>query len=86
MRFVYQGKYRSNKLHQGFCRITGRNDIRVKIIIFTGRFILLGINSRYSVLLRLADNFFDVILENTSLIKDSIAERAIEVSSGENDK
>ena len=70
-----------------FCRITGRNNIRVKInIVFTGGFILLGLNSRYSVLLGLTDNLIDVIFENTSLIQGSIAERANEVSSGENNK
>ena len=48
--------------------------------------ILLGLNSRYSVFLELTDNLFDVIHENTSLIQDSIAEKANKVSSGENDK
>ena len=47
---------------------------------------LLEFNSKYSVLLGLTDNLFDVFHENTSLILDSIAERANEVSSGENDK
>ena len=36
----------------------------------------LGLNSRYSVLLGLTDNLFDVIYENASLIQDSIAKRA----------
>ena len=56
------------------------------LIVFTGGFILLGLNSRYSVLLGITDNLFDVIHENTSRIQDSIVERANEVSSGENDK
>ena len=55
-------------------------------MVFTGGFILLGLSGRYSVLLGLTDNLFDVIHENTSPIQDSIAERANEVSSGENDK
>ena len=67
-----------------FCRITGRNNIRVKInSIYRRIYILLGLNSQYSVLFGLT---FDVIHENTSHIQDLIAERANEVSSGENDK
>ena len=57
-----------------------------RLIVFTGGFILLGLNSRYSVLLGLTDNLFDVIHENTSLIQDSIAERANEVSLTKNYK
>ena len=57
-----------------------------RLILFTGGFILLGLNSKYSVLIGLTDNLFDFIHENTSLIQDSIAERANKVSSGENDK
>ena len=57
-----------------------------RLIVFTEGFILLGLNSRYSVLLRLTDNLFDVIHENTSLIQNSIVERANEVGSEENDK
>ena len=47
---------------------------------------LFGLNSRYSVLLELTDNFFDIIHKNTSLIQDSIFEKAGEASSRENDK
>ena len=52
--------------------------------MFTGRLllVLLGLNSRYSVLLGLIDNLFDVIHTNTSLIQDSIVERANEVIKG----
>ena len=55
-----------------------------RLIILTGRFTLL--NSRYSVLLELTDNLFEVIHVNTSLIQDLIVEKADEARSGENDK
>ena len=71
---------------KAFCRITGRNNIRVKINGIYGRVILLGLNSRNSVSLGLTDNLFDVIHENTFLLQDSIAEKANEVCSGENNK
>ena len=87
MRCVYQGTYRSEKLHQGFfAESLGEIILESRLIVYTGGFILLGLNSRYSVLLGLTDNLFNVIHENTSLIQDSIAERANEISSGENDK
>ena len=41
---------------------------------------------RYSVLLWLTDNLFDVIHENTSLILDSIDSKADEARSGKKDK
>ena len=68
-----------------FYRITGKKYTRVGLIVFIG-FILLGLNSRYSVLLGLTDNLFHVVQKNSSLVQDSIAERANEVSSGANDK
>ena len=61
-----------------FAESLGEIILESKLIVFTGGFILLGLNSRYSVLLGLTDNLFDVIHENTSLIQDSIAERANE--------
>ena len=69
-----------------FAELLGEIIIESRLIIFTGGFLLLGLNSRYSVLLGLTDNLFDVIHENTCLIQDSVAERANEVSAGENDK
>ena len=57
-----------------------------RLVMFTGGFIILGLNSWYSVLLGLTDSLFDVIHENAPLIQDSIAESANEVSSGENKK
>ena len=57
-----------------------------RLIAYTGEFILLGLNSRYSVLLEVTDNLFDVIHKNTFLIQNSIVERANEINSGENDK
>ena len=87
MRRDYQETYRSEKLHQGFlAESLGEIISESRLIVCTGGFILLRLNSRYSVLLGLTDNLFDVIHENTSLIQDSIVERANEVSSGENDK
>ena len=41
-----------------------------RLLILTERFTLLGLNSWYSVLFRLAYNLLDVIHENTSLIQD----------------
>ena len=57
-----------------------------RLILLTGRCTLFGLNRRYSVLFGLTDNLFDIILENTSLIQDSIIEKADEANSGENDK
>ena len=67
-----------------------------RLIILTGRFVLFGLNRRYSVLFGLnrrdsvlfglIDSLFDIILENTSLIQDSIIEKADEANSGGNDK
>ena len=56
-----------------------------RLIVFIGRFTLFGLNSRYSVLLGSIGNLFCVIHKNTSLILDSVVERANEVSSGAND-
>ena len=86
MKRVYQGTYRSEKLYQVFCRNTGEIILESRLIVFTGEFTLFELNSIYSVLLGLTDNLFDVIHKNTSLIQDSIVERATEESSGENDK
>ena len=88
MRRVYQGTYQSEKLHRGFLlnHCLGEIILESRLIISTGGFILFELNTRYSVLSGLTDNLFDVIHENTTLILDSIAERANEVSSGENDK
>ena len=69
-----------------FAESQGDITLESRLIVFTGGFILLGLNSRHSVLLGLTDDLFDIIHENTSLIQDSIVERANEVSSGENDK
>ena len=69
-----------------FAESLGEIILESRLIVFTGGFILLGLNNRYSVLLGLTDNSFDIIHENTSLIQDSIAERVNEVSSGANDK
>ena len=74
-------------MHQDFfVESLGEIILESRLTIFAGRFILHGLNIRYSVLLGLIDNLFDVIHENISLIQDSIAERANEVNSGENDK
>ena len=86
MRCVYQEIYRSEKLNQGFfAESLGEIILESRLIVFTECFKLLGLNSGYSVLLGLTENFPDVMHENTSLIQDSIAERVNEVSSGEND-
>ena len=69
-----------------FVESLGEIILESRLIAFTRGVILLELNCRYSVLLGLTDNLFDVIQENTSLTQDSIAERANEVSSGENDK
>ena len=59
-----------------FAKSQGEIILESRLTVFTGGFILLGLNSRYSVLLGLTDNLFDVIHENTSLLQNSIAERA----------
>ena len=69
-----------------FAESLGEIILESRSIVFIWEFILLGLNSRYSVLLGSTVNLFDVIHENTSLIQNSIAERANEVSSWENDK
>ena len=89
MRRVYQGTYWSEKLYQGlFAESLEEINLESRLIIFTGGFILLELNSWYSVLLwfTASGNLFDVIHENTSLIQDSFVERANKVSSGENGK
>ena len=58
----------------------------LRLLILTERFTLFGLDKRYSVLFGLTDNLFIVIHENTSLVYDSIVEKADEASSGENDK
>ena len=67
-----------------FAELLGEIILELRLIMFTGRLllVLLGLNSRYSVLLGLIDNLFDVIHTNTSLIQDSIVERANEVIKG----
>ena len=86
MRCVYPWTYQSEKLHQGFFALSpGEQVLESRLIILTGRFTLFGLNRRYSVLFGLTDNLFD-ILENTSLLQDSIVEKADEASSGENNK
>ena len=69
-----------------FAESLGEIILESRLIVFIERFTLFGLNSRYSVLLGLTDNLFDVIHTNTSLTQDSIIERANEVSSEENDK
>ena len=58
----------------------GIASIETKIKVLIERFALLGLNRRYSVLLGLTDNLFDIILENTTLIQDSIVGQAYETS------
>ena len=69
-----------------FALLLGEIVLEPRLIILTGRFTLFGLNRRYSVVFGLTDNLFDIIHENTSLIQDSIVEKADEASSGENDK
>ena len=69
-----------------FALSLGEIVLEPRLIILTGRFTLFGLNKRYSELCGLTDNLFDVIHENTSLIQDSIVEKADEPSPGENHK
>ena len=69
-----------------FAESLGEIVLEPRLIILAGRFIFFGLNGRYLVLFGLTDNLFDVSHENTSLIQDSIVEKADEVSLGENDK
>ena len=55
-------------------------------MILTGKFTLFGLNRRYPDLFRLTDTLFVVIHANTSLIQNSIVEKADEASSGESNK
>ena len=69
-----------------FALSLGEIVLEPRLIILTGRFTLFELNRRYSVVFGLTDNLFDIIHENTSLIQDSIVEKADEANSGENDK
>ena len=62
-----------------FCRVIKRYSIgRPRLIILTGRFILFGLNCRYTISLGYTDNIFDVIHAKTSLIQDKIVEKSDE--------
>ena len=69
-----------------FTKSLGKIVLEPRLIILTGRFTLFGLNRRCSVLFRLIDNLFDITHSNTSLIQDSIIEKADEANLGENDK
>ena len=69
-----------------FALSLGEIALKPRLIILRERFILFELNRRYSVLFGLADNLFDVIHENTSVIQDSIVEKTDKASSGEKDK
>ena len=67
MRRVHQGTYRSEKFIPRFYAESLEEIIlESRLIVFTGGFTLFGLNSRYSVLLELTDDLFDVIHKNTS--------------------
>ena len=55
-----------------FALSLGETVLEPRLIILTRKFTLLEINRRYSVLLGLTDNLFDVIHENTSVTQDSL--------------
>ena len=80
--FIY-GHINPKKYTKVFCPITRQNSIRAKIININRKIYIIWFKQEIFGLFGLTEDLFNVIRAKTSLIMNSIIEKADEASAGE---